>query len=203
MAHNPPVDVQAFGQSIWYDNISRALINNGEVQRLVDEDGVMGITSNPALFQKAIAQSDDYDETIAQLLDADANAIFEALAIKDIQDGADILRPIYDQTNGGDGYISLEVSPLIANNTETTLNEGTDTEVSRVGEVGMICTPNFQLVDDNGSIIDRNDSGSVDGDATYVSGGRDTGILYDITEEQFRKKDYQSDVNRDQPGSGL
>ncbi len=123
MAHNPPVEVQAFGQSIWYDNISRALINNGEVQRLVDEDGVMGITSNPSIFQKAIAHSDDYDETIAKMLDADANAIFEALAIADIQDGADILRPVYDRTNGADGYISLEVSPLIANDTETTLNE--------------------------------------------------------------------------------
>ena len=123
MAQNPPVDIQAFGQSIWYDNISRALINNGEVQRLVDEDGVLGITSNPSIFQKAIANSDDYDATIAQMLDADANAIFEALAIADIRDGADILRPIYDRTNGADGYISLEVSPLIANDTDTTLSE--------------------------------------------------------------------------------
>ena len=123
MAQNPPVDVQVFGQSIWYDNISRTLINSGEVQRLVDEDGVLGITSNPSIFQKAIANSDDYDGTIAQMLGADANTIFEALAIADIRDGADILRSVYDRTNGADGYISLEVSPLIANDTETTLKE--------------------------------------------------------------------------------
>lgn len=123
MSTNPPVEVQALGQSIWYDNISRDLLQNGEIQRLVNEDGVVGITSNPTIFEKAIASSSLYDETIATLLDADANSIFEKIAIEDIQAGAAILYPIYEQTNGLDGYISLEVSPLIANDTETTLNE--------------------------------------------------------------------------------
>ncbi len=78
MAENPPVDVQAYGQSIWYDNISRDLILNGEIQRLVDEDGVMGITSNPSIFEKAISASSMYDASIAEMLDADVNDIYEA-----------------------------------------------------------------------------------------------------------------------------
>lgn len=123
MANNPPVDVQEYGQSIWYDNISRQLLDSGEIQRLVDEDGVMGMTSNPTIFEKAISQSDIYDEAIMSVLDADVNTIFENLAIADIQAAADILRPIYDRTNGVDGYISLEVSPLIANDTQTTIDE--------------------------------------------------------------------------------
>ncbi len=123
MTGNPPVDVQKFGQSIWYDNISRQLIQNGEIKRMVDEDGVLGMTSNPTIFEKAIANSTLYDSAIAQMLDADANSIFEALAKDDIRAVADILRPIFDRTNGADGYISLEVSPLIANDTATTVRE--------------------------------------------------------------------------------
>ncbi|MBI5929810.1 MAG: bifunctional transaldolase/phosoglucose isomerase [Chloroflexi bacterium] len=123
MTGNPPVDVQNFGQSIWYDNISRQLIQNGEIKRMVNEDGVLGMTSNPTIFEKAIANSTLYDTAIAQMLDSDANTIFEALAKDDIRAVADILRPIFDRTNGEDGYISLEVSPLIANDTATTVRE--------------------------------------------------------------------------------
>ncbi len=123
MANNPPVDVQKYGQSIWYDNISRQLLVSGEIQRLVDEDGVMGMTSNPTIFEQAISRSDIYDAAIASLLDADATTIFEHLAIEDIQAAADILRPIYDRTNGVDGYISLEVSPTIAHDAEKTISE--------------------------------------------------------------------------------
>ena len=123
MAGNPPVDVQEFGQSIWYDNISRRLIQNGTIEKLITEDGVVGITSNPSIFEKAIAESVIYDNTIATLLDMEIPQIFDHLAIEDIQAGADLLRPVYDRTNKGDGYISLEVSPLIANDTETTLSE--------------------------------------------------------------------------------
>ncbi len=123
MSGNPPVDVQAYGQSIWYDNISRELLENGQIQRLVDDFGVVGMTSNPSIFEKAIAGSDIYDKAIGSLLDADVNTIFESLAIDDIREAADILRPVYDKTSGKDGYISLEVSPLIANDTVTTINE--------------------------------------------------------------------------------
>jgi len=112
------------GQSIWYDNIRRALIDSGELQTLLD-NGVMGVTSNPSIFEKAIAGSTDYDDAIQALTSAGKTAeeIFEALALEDIQRTADLLRPIYDQTDGVDGYISLEVSPTLAHDTEGTLIE--------------------------------------------------------------------------------
>jgi transaldolase / glucose-6-phosphate isomerase len=119
----PPIEVQAFGQSIWTDNISRDLIESGELKQLVEEGGVMGVTSNPSIFQKAIGGTTDYDDMIRVHLDADAHDIYEKLAIRDIQDAADILRPVFDQTDGLDGYISLEVSPLLANETDGTLAE--------------------------------------------------------------------------------
>ncbi len=120
---NPPVDVQQYGQSIWYDNIRRKLITSGELKRLIDEDGVLGITSNPTIFQKAIGESSDYDDAIASHLELDSSSLFEVLAIEDIQNALDILRPVYDRTNARDGYVSLEVSPLIANNTQSTIAE--------------------------------------------------------------------------------
>ncbi len=123
MAGNPPVDVQQFGQSIWYDNIRRSMLENGDLKRLLDDDGVLGITSNPTIFQKAIGGSDDYDAALEHVLDLEPYAIFESLAIEDIRNALDILRPIYDRTGGRDGYVSLEVSPLIANDTATTTDE--------------------------------------------------------------------------------
>lgn len=123
MQANPPVDVQQYGQSIWYDNISRAFLQNGEIQRLVDEDGVLGITSNPTIFEKAIAYSTVYDQAIAQHLEADTNTLYEALVLEDIRAAADILYPVFQRTDGVDGYISLEVSPLIADDTATTISE--------------------------------------------------------------------------------
>ena len=123
MSANPPIGVQAHGQSIWYDNIQRSLLENGELKRLIDDYGVMGVTSNPAIFHKAIGESDDYDADIMHLLDREADQIYETLAIKDIQQAADLLRPIYDRTGGQDGYVSFEVSPLIADDTATTAKE--------------------------------------------------------------------------------
>src|SRR5690606_36183097 len=111
MAGNPPVDVQQYGQSIWYDNIRRSLITSGELQRMIDEDGVLGVTSNPTIFQKAIGDSADYDDGIEHLLKEEPYVIFENLAIEDIQNVLDIFRPVYDRTNGRDGHVSLEVSP--------------------------------------------------------------------------------------------
>lgn len=120
---NPPVDVQQYGQSIWLDFIHRNSLDNGEMQKYIDESGVIGVTSNPAIFQKAIGESDTYDTAITDLLDLDAYNIYEKLAIEDIQRALDLFRPIYDRTNKRDGYVSLEVSPLIANDSETTTAE--------------------------------------------------------------------------------
>jgi transaldolase/glucose-6-phosphate isomerase len=121
MTRNPAVDVQQFGQSLWLDYIHRKELRNGEFQRRIDEEGVMGVTSNPAIFQQSIGESELYDDNILTLIDLDPVVIYERLAIEDIQSAADALKPIYDRTNGVDGYVSLEVSPDLANNTENTL----------------------------------------------------------------------------------
>ncbi|HEX8731060.1 MAG TPA: bifunctional transaldolase/phosoglucose isomerase, partial [Ktedonobacterales bacterium] len=116
--------VYELGQSVWYDNIRRGLIVSGELQRLIDEDAVVGVTSNPTIFEKAIEGSDDYDDALRALVaqgQRDPRAIFEALAVEDIQRAADILRPTYDRTNHHDGYISLEVAPDRANDTRGTI----------------------------------------------------------------------------------
>ncbi|MEO8609915.1 MAG: bifunctional transaldolase/phosoglucose isomerase [Chloroflexota bacterium] len=120
---NPPVDVQQFGQSIWLDFIHRRSIEGGELQQYIDQYGVIGVTSNPSIFQKAIGESDDYDSAMMHLLDLDSYAIYEKLAVEDIQKALDLFRPIYDRTQKQDGYVSLEVSPLIANDTSTTISE--------------------------------------------------------------------------------
>ncbi|AGY60492.1 bifunctional transaldolase/phosoglucose isomerase [Gloeobacter kilaueensis] len=123
---NPLKKLQDYGQSVWLDYIRRNLITSGELQRLIDEDGLRGVTSNPSIFEKAIAGSNDYDEALAALeqeQDLEAMALFERLAIEDIQKTADILRPVYEQTERHDGYISLEVSPYLANDTEATIAE--------------------------------------------------------------------------------
>ncbi|GIL14363.1 MAG: glucose-6-phosphate isomerase [Chloroflexota bacterium] len=123
MTTNPPVDVQQFGQSIWFDFIHRDALTGGELKQYIDEYGVLGVTSNPAIFQKAIGDSDAYDAAIMHLLDLDAADIYERLAIEDIQTALDLFRPVYERTGGQDGYVSLEVSPLIANDTATTISE--------------------------------------------------------------------------------
>jgi transaldolase / glucose-6-phosphate isomerase len=120
---NPPVDVQQFGQSVWYDNIERSLIESGELKRLIDEDGVLGVTSNPTIFEKAISGSNAYDEAIKNWLDDTPTDIFERLAIHDIQSALDLFRPVYERTNRRDGYVSLEVSPLLAHDTKGTIDE--------------------------------------------------------------------------------
>lgn len=123
---NPLLDIQQYGQSIWYDNIRRGLITSGELQRLVDEDGLRGVTSNPAIFEKAITGSTDYDEALQALEqqpDLDAKAIYEHLAVGDIQMAADVMAPVYARTNRRDGYVSLEVSPYLAHDTAGTIAE--------------------------------------------------------------------------------
>ena len=118
--------VSQLGQSIWYDNIQRRLITSGDLQRLIDEDAVVGVTSNPTIFEKAIDGSADYDDQLKELVSqgtTDPKQIFDALSIHDIQAAADLFRPIYDRTNGGDGYISIEVAPNFANDTRSTISE--------------------------------------------------------------------------------
>jgi len=122
---NPNLAVRQCGQSFWYDNIQRSILTSGELRTLIDEYGVLGLTSNPAIFEKAITSGADYDDDIIALAQRglDAQAIYEALAIADIQSAADLLEPIYEQTNGLDGYVSLEVSPLLAHDYEGTVQE--------------------------------------------------------------------------------
>ncbi|MGB9195404.1 MAG: transaldolase family protein, partial [Terriglobales bacterium] len=125
-AVNPLKQLITFGQSIWLDYIRRDLLKDGDLQRLIDEDGLRGMTSNPSIFEKAIADSNLYQEfldTFASRADLDAKGRYEFLAIRDIQDAADLLRPVYKSTNRRDGYVSLEVSPYLANDTEGTLEE--------------------------------------------------------------------------------
>ena len=148
---NPNVEVQKYGQSLWYDNIQRSIIASGELQKLIDDYGVLGITSNPSIFEKAITSSADYDDDIIKRVTQDVTAakavahetaqtaghggakdgdaakvldsIYEAVAVADIQAAADILEPIYEQTNGVDGFISLEVSPNLARDYQGTVDE--------------------------------------------------------------------------------
>jgi transaldolase/glucose-6-phosphate isomerase len=125
MSENPLVELQKHGQSIWYDNIRRALIDTGDIERKISGDDLRGVTSNPAIFEKAIAGSTDYDEAMRKLIadGKDINDIYEALVIEDIQRTADLFAGVYDRTKGIDGYISLEVSPLLANDTDSTVAE--------------------------------------------------------------------------------
>src|ERR1700756_2751030 len=122
---NPLRELSEFGQSVWLDYIRRSLITSGELKRLVAEDGLRGVTSNPSIFEKAIAGSTDYEAVIGSKESAalDAKALYEKIAVKDVQDAADILRPVYEQSERRDGYVSMEVSPLLAHDTEGTLQE--------------------------------------------------------------------------------
>src|SRR5882757_4124767 len=122
---NPLRGLSDFGQSVWLDYIRRSLITSGELKRLVVEDGLRGVTSNPAIFEKAIVGSTDYESVIESKESAglDAKGLYEKIAVKDVQDAADILRPVYDESKRHDGYVSLEVSPLLANDTAGTLQE--------------------------------------------------------------------------------
>lgn len=112
------------GQSIWQDDISRLLIENGSLKAAIEETGIRGVTSNPTIFQKAIAGSDTYDAEIKSLLaeGKDAAEVFQTVAVKDIQDTCDLFRPLYDETNGTDGFVSLEVLPSLARDTQGTLD---------------------------------------------------------------------------------
>jgi transaldolase len=122
---NPLKQLAEYGQSPWLDYIRRNLITSGELQRLIDEEGLKGVTSNPAIFEKALAAGDDYLDFIAENAGSakDAVALYEQIAVRDIQNAADILKAVYEATAKRDGYVSLEVAPILANDTEKTLDE--------------------------------------------------------------------------------
>jgi transaldolase len=124
---NPLLALHQRGQSVWLDNISRGLITSGSLQRLVERDGVSGVTSNPTIFAKALAGGSQYDDSFNQIIRlqpgiSDA-ALAERLMIEDIQMAADVLRPVFERTQGADGFVSLEVSPACAGDTEATVAE--------------------------------------------------------------------------------
>ena len=120
-------DLEALGQAVWLDFVDRKFLAEGGLQKLVDEDGVTGVTSNPSIFEKAMGHGEAYDAALAEFdkanPDASTMARYEHLAIQDIQNAADTLRPVYDRLGGKDGYVSLEVSPYLANDTDGTIAE--------------------------------------------------------------------------------
>jgi transaldolase/glucose-6-phosphate isomerase len=125
-AANPIRELQTFGQSVWLDDLRRGLFTSGEFQRLIEEDGLRGVTSNPSIFEKAIASSAEYLDALHAIERRDQMepmALYETLAIDDIRQAADLLHPVYDATHRADGYVSLEVSPYLAHDTAGTVAE--------------------------------------------------------------------------------
>jgi transaldolase/glucose-6-phosphate isomerase len=125
-ATNPLKSLLGYGQSMWLDYIRRDLFTSGKLKKMIDDDGLRGMTSNPSIFEKAIGESSLYDDMLAEFAsrnDLDTTACYEQIAIRDIQDAADALRPVYESSKFRDGYVSLEVSPLLALETQKTIDE--------------------------------------------------------------------------------
>ena len=123
---NPVKALENHGQAVWLDFLARGFVAKGDLKKLIDTDGVKGVTSNPSIFEKAIGSSDEYDGAIGQALkkaDRPVADLFEHLAVEDIQHAADVLRPVYDRLHGEDGFVSLEVSPYLAMDTRATIAE--------------------------------------------------------------------------------
>jgi transaldolase len=122
---NPLKKLAELGQSVWYDYIRRDLYEGGELRRLIEEDGLSGMTSNPTIFQKAIAETDLYDDSIRRLSGRGLSgpALFEALEVEDVRAAADVFRPVFDRTGGDDGFVSIEVNPALSHDTEGTVAE--------------------------------------------------------------------------------
>src|SRR2546427_1726544 len=123
MNPNPLKELNKFGQSVWQDYIRRGEILSGDLKRLIDEDGISGVTSNPTIFEKAITGSKDYDQSMRKFVEQglEGAKLFERLAVEDIQMACDLFRPIYDRTEGRDGFVSIEVSPKLAHDTAGTM----------------------------------------------------------------------------------
>lgn len=123
MKENPLRKLEAFGQSIWLDFIRRGMLVSGELAQLIEQDGLGGVTSNPAIFEKAISETGDYDQAIRELAENRAEEIYDRLTVEDIRRTADLFRSIHEKTDGRDGFVSLEVSPHLARDTAGTLTE--------------------------------------------------------------------------------
>ncbi|HZX67569.1 MAG TPA: transaldolase family protein, partial [Candidatus Elarobacter sp.] len=123
---NPTQDLHHLGQSLWLDNITRAMLDDGTLRRYIGECSVTGLTSNPTIFDQAIRNSALYDDDIAADSDRSPEATFVALALADLQRAADLFRPVHDATSGVDGWVSMEVSPLIADDAAATIREAAD-----------------------------------------------------------------------------
>ncbi len=136
---NPLVEIMKLGQSIWYDNIRRAMLASGDLKKKIEDDDLRGVTSNPTIFEKAITGSNDYDEQLRSLAQAgkSVSEIYEELVVEDIGRAADILKPVYDRTDGIDGYISLEVNPGLAYKTRETIEEA-DRLFQRLGRPNVM-----------------------------------------------------------------
>lgn len=135
-----PQKLFKLGQSLWYDNIERRLLKNGELQAMIQRGDIYGVTSNPTIFNNAIAKSNDYDEQLTALArkGLPSTQIFDELSVQDIREACDLFRPLYDSTRGADGYVSIEVHPGLADDTE-----GTNKEVQRLW--GMVDRPNLMV----------------------------------------------------------
>lgn len=140
MSNNPIPQTTALGQSLWYDNIQRRLLENGELAAMIERGDIRGVTSNPAIFHNAISKTNDYDSALQPLALSgwDTESIFWQLAIEDIQAACDLFRPLYEQTEATDGYVSLEVSPLLAHDTQ-----GTVTQAARLWQA--VARPNLMI----------------------------------------------------------
>ena len=122
---NPLEELAKTGQSVWFDQMERKLLTTGKLQKMISEDDLRGLTSNPTIFEKAIAGSEDYDGQLRQLASEgkSRDEIYDALVLEDISDAANVFAPVYKKTNGGDGFVSIEVSPTLANDTKGTIAE--------------------------------------------------------------------------------
>jgi transaldolase len=118
-------EIEALGQSIWLDNLNRDLLDSGELRRLVEEDGISGVTSNPTIFGKGMGESDAYDLSFQEVASetSDLQEVFEKLALRDVRDGADLLRPTFDRSDGQDGFVSFELSAALANDAEGSIEQ--------------------------------------------------------------------------------
>jgi transaldolase len=118
-------EIEALGQSIWIDNLNRDLLDDGTMRRLVEEDGISGVTSNPTIFEKGMGGSDRYDDAFREVLEetSDPQQVFERLALADVRDAADVLRPVFDRTEGQDGYVSFELPASLANDAEGSVEQ--------------------------------------------------------------------------------
>jgi transaldolase len=125
MSKSPLHQVSELGQSVWIDSLSREMMDSGELERLIEEDAVVGVTTNPSIFQKALASGDAYDDQMREVMESeeDDKEVFFQLAVSDVQRACDILRPVWDDGNGRDGWVSLEVDPNIASDTDATKSD--------------------------------------------------------------------------------